>query len=154
MMILKTIKCMRFITLAILPFTLVSSNFCCKNPKNSYTQKNAAILQKFEEIVLPWSNVPIMKKGMWNSVNPDQTAHGVIWSRSTLFAYTCVSKNWRSLQYCATTWHNQQNDCPASEDSDQPGHPPSLIRDFTVCMKKPWALSYPVRAQRCPGCPD
>ena len=34
-----------------------------------------------------------------------------------------------------------------SEDSDQPGHPPSLIRVFTVHMKKAWVLSYPVSAQ-------
>ena len=27
----------------------------------------------------------------------------------------------------ATTWQNQQNDCAHSEDSDQPGHLPSLI---------------------------
>ena len=27
----------------------------------------------------------------------------------------------------ATTWQNQQCDCAPSEDSDQPGHPPSLI---------------------------
>ena len=27
--------------------------------------------------------------------------------------------------------------CAPSEDSDQPGHPPSLIRVFSVCMKKP-----------------
>ena len=26
----------------------------------------------------------------------------------------------------ATSWQNQQNDCAPSEDSDQPGHPPSL----------------------------
>ena len=30
-----------------------------------------------------------------------------------------------------------------SEDSDQPGHPPSLIRVFAVRMKKNWVLSYP-----------
>ena len=36
----------------------------------------------------------------------------------------------------------QQNDCAPSEDSDQPGHPPSLIRVFVVRMKKPWAPSY------------
>ena len=29
-----------------------------------------------------------------------------------------------------------------SEDSDQPGHPPSLIRVFAVHMKKHWALGY------------
>ena len=31
-----------------------------------------------------------------------------------------------------------------SEDSDQPGHPPSLIRVFAVRMKKHWVLSYPL----------
>ena len=30
---------------------------------------------------------------------------------------------------------------------DQPGHPPSLIRVFAVCMKKAWVLSYPLSAQ-------
>ena len=37
--------------------------------------------------------------------------------------------------------------CAPSEDSDQPGHPPSLIRIFTVRMKKAWVLSYPLSAQ-------
>ena len=32
----------------------------------------------------------------------------------------------------ATTWQNQQNECAHSEDSDQPVHPPSLIRVFAV----------------------
>ena len=35
-----------------------------------------------------------------------------------------------------------------SKDSDQSGHPPSLIRDFTVRMKKAWVLRYPMCAQR------
>ena len=47
----------------------------------------------------------------------------------------------------ATTWQNQQSECAPSEDSDQPGHPPSLIRVFAVCMKKAWALGYPLSAQ-------
>ena len=47
--------------------------------------------------------------------------------------------------------------CAPSEDSDQPGHPPSLIRVFAVCMKKAWVISYPLSAQqrliRCqPSC--
>ena len=33
--------------------------------------------------------------------------------------------------------------CVPSEDSDQPGHPPSLIRVFAVRLKKGWILSYP-----------
>ena len=38
--------------------------------------------------------------------------------------------------------------CAPSEDSDQPRHPPSLIRVFAVSMKKHWALSYPLSAQQ------
>ena len=33
-----------------------------------------------------------------------------------------------------------------SEDSDQPGCLPSLIRVFAVRMKKHWVVSYPLRA--------
>ena len=36
--------------------------------------------------------------------------------------------------------------CAPSEDSDQPGHLPSLIRVFTVHIKKTWVLSYPLSA--------
>ena len=43
---------------------------------------------------------------------------------------------------------NQQSNCAPSEDSDQPGHPPSLIRVFAVRMKKAWVLSYPLSTQR------
>ena len=38
--------------------------------------------------------------------------------------------------------------CAPSEDSDQPGHLPSPIRVFAVCMKKSWVLSYPLSTQR------
>ena len=58
----------------------------------------------------------------------------------------------------AASWQNQQNDCAPSKESDQPGHPPSLIRIFAVRLKKSWVLSYPLSAQRrlirleeCPG---
>ena len=51
---------------------------------------------------------------------------------------------------------NQQNECAPSEDSDQPGHPPSLIRVFAVCMKKAWVVSYTLITQRrlCSGWAD
>ena len=42
------------------------------------------------------------------------------------------------------SWQNQQNDCAPSKASGKPGHPPSLIRVFTVHMKKAWVLSYPL----------
>ena len=38
--------------------------------------------------------------------------------------------------------------CAPNEDSDQPGHPPSLIRVFAIRMKKAWVLSYLFNAQR------
>ena len=46
--------------------------------------------------------------------------------------------------------HDKNNKmvCAPSEDSDQPGHPPSLIRVFAVRMKEAWVLSYPLSAQR------
>ena len=57
----------------------------------------------------------------------------------------------------AATRQNQQSDCAPSEDSDQPGHPPSLISVFAVRMKKARVLSYPLSAQqrliRLGGCP-
>ena len=46
----------------------------------------------------------------------------------------------------AATWQNQQSDCASSEDSDQPWHPPSLIRVFAVHMKKALVISYPLSA--------
>ena len=54
------------------------------------------------------------------------------------------------VHFCkwATSWQNQQSDCAPSKDSDQPGHPPSLIRVLAVRMKKAWVLSYPLSAQR------
>ena len=48
----------------------------------------------------------------------------------------------------AATWQNQQNECAPTEDSYQPGHPPSLIRVFAVGMKKVWVLSYPLSAEQ------
>ena len=38
--------------------------------------------------------------------------------------------------------------CAPSEDSDQPGHPPRLIRVFAIRTKKAQVLSYPLNAQR------
>ena len=40
--------------------------------------------------------------------------------------------------------------CAPIEDSDQPEHPPSLIRVFAVRMNIPWVLSYPFSTQRRP----
>ena len=47
----------------------------------------------------------------------------------------------------AASWRNQQSECAPSEDSDQPGYPPSLIRVLAIRMKKAWILSYPLSAR-------
>ena len=54
------------------------------------------------------------------------------------------------IRYCiwAAIWQTKQSDCAPNEDSDQRGHPPSLISVFAVRMKNPWFLSYPLSAQR------
>ena len=65
-------------------------------------------------------------------------------SMSVIYNYTMQNK----FSKWAASWQNQQNDCAPSEDSDQPGHPPNLIRVFAVRMKKAWVLSYPLSAQR------
>ena len=51
----------------------------------------------------------------------------------------------QSFQSSFETQHDKTNKvtCVSSEDSDQPGHPPSLIRVFFVRMKKAWVLTYP-----------
>ena len=63
---------------------------------------------------------------------------------SHVTSYKCLKLN----TLWAATWQNQQNECAPSEDSDQPGCPPSLIRVLAFRMKKPRVLSYPLSTQR------
>ena len=72
----------------------------------------------------------------------------IFWSQKRKTITTIPSTSVRMKNNWAVTWQNQQNECVPSEDSDQPGHPPSLIRVYAVRMKKPWVLSYPLSAQR------
>ena len=63
------------------------------------------------------------------------------------FSWIIYSILLKNIHIWARTWQHQQSDCAPSEDSDQPGHPPSLIRVFAGRMKKAWVLSYPLSAQ-------
>ena len=52
-------------------------------------------------------------------------------------ARLCFNHDFAFWEYAAThnwarTWQNQQSECARSEDSDQPGHPPSLVGVFAV----------------------
>ena len=62
---------------------------------------------------------------------PMQSCHSLCCSYTTSAA----------KQQKPTKWH------APSEDSDQPGHPPSLIRVSAVHMKKAWFLRYLLSAQ-------
>ena len=64
-----------------------------------------------------------------------------------------------SYSFCLSEWemkctfeppHDKTNKmaCVPNEDSDQPGHPPSLIRVFADRMKKAWVLSCALSAHR------
>ena len=54
----------------------------------------------------------------------------------------------RSLLYEPAHDETNKMTCAPSVDSDQPGHPSSLIRVFAVRLKKHWVLSYPLSAQQ------
>ena len=58
--------------------------------------------------------------------------------------FKSVETNFRKLIFnvnnWAVTWQNQQSDGAPSEDSDQPGHPPCLIRVFTCAQ---WVAKNP-----------
>ena len=72
----------------------------------------------------------------------------------------CRGKTDETARMCMLIWiftdctyeppHDKTNKMirTPSEDSDQPGHPPSLIRAFAVHIKTPWVLSYPLSTQR------
>ena len=82
------------------------------------------------------------------TLNPNTHTH-LFSCFSVLFSIVIISfgKQKASL-YEPRRDKNQQSDCAPSEYSDQPVHPPSLIRVFAVRMKKAWVLSYPLSAQR------
>ena len=45
---------------------------------------------------------------------------------------TVLEEDTRTKNLWAATWQNHESEYALSEDSDQPGHPPSLIRVFAV----------------------
>ena len=70
------------------------------------------------------------------------------WSFKYMSNYHLKSRTVFLHNIWAASWQNQQSECAPSEDSDQPEHPPSLIRIFAVCTKEAWTLSYSLSAQR------
>ena len=127
----------------------------------------------------PETNMPRQLFRSWGHNNlhndtPTQSDHSLCSShkwRSFGFLTTHTSAQGRFRLHACVGWsifagctfeppHDKTNKMTfaPSQDSDQPGHPPSQIRVFAVCMTKHWALSYPmsalqrlIRLGRCPG---
>ena len=57
---------------------------------------------------------------------------------------------WSGFNMKIEPWHDKtiKMICAPSEDSDQPGHPPNLIRVSAVRPKQNWVLSYSLSTQR------
>ena len=91
-----------------------------------------------------WSDF-VMPRLIW--VYTEQTGHFVLLCCGS-FVVVALSVVYAGYYIWAATWQNQQNECAPSEDSDQPGHPPSLIRVLAVCMKEAWVLNYSLSTQR------
>ena len=76
-------------------------NFYRKNPKNSDTPKNCSNYPKIRIESFYCRRIgPKDVDRIANSVDTDQTAPlGAVWSGTTLFAQTCLSKNLGTLGY-------------------------------------------------------
>ena len=67
------------------------------------------------------------------------------------FEFSCIALCFYAIIAIKYEPHRDKTNkmaCAPSEDSDQPWHPPSLIRVFAVRLKKARILSYPLSAQR------
>ena len=77
-----------------------------------------------------WKSFVIDKQFCWLANNLSHVAQKLDWKRMWTKKWlrsTCTFKDmW------ARAWQTQQMPCATSEDSDQAGHPPSLIRVFAV----------------------
>ena len=81
----------------------------------------------------------------------DEPHHPVLGGTKAIQPGKSVPCRWVHVNapvHWAATRQNEHCGCAPSEDSDQSGHPPSLIRAFVVRMKKPWVLRYPLSAQQ------
>ena len=89
----------------------------------------------------------------WSGWADAQTDLSLLGAQVILWFLSCLDSVKNTFQLWSFSFeprHDKTNNmaCVPGEDSDQPGHSPSLIRVFAVCMKKHWVLGYPLSAQR------
>ena len=102
----------------------------CKNPNNWDIQNIDVIIVKFVQCSSCHTVVhPKVANRMANTIWAALRKHQYNDMFQCLRSFS--RQNWAKDRW-VTTWQHQQNECAPSEDSDQPGHPPSLIRVFAV----------------------
>ena len=79
------------------------------------------------------------------SIIPYQTCHYLVKSRN-MEGLLALLQN--QIKFEPPHDKTNKTACAPIEDSDQPGHLPSLTSVFAVRMKKAWVLSYSLSAQR------
>ena len=72
----------------------------------------------------------------------------IITPRQPVDIFEVSVKRFRFIPYEPPHDKTNKMACAPSEDSDQPGHSPSLIRVFAFRLKKAWIVSYPLSAER------
>ena len=102
-------------------------------------------------VINTWNNLPehVIMAPSLNTFKKSRL--NVYWRRHThkFYPACCEWYNHRAEKpYEPHHDKTSQMECAPSEDSDQPGHPPSLIRVFAVRLKKARILSYPLSARR------
>ena len=113
------------ISLGIRP-VLSESSLCAQCAKDpSFLQSDSEDWSDWADLSLHWAYMPFC----W-------------------FCHETANFCWSFLSHLSRSITNQQNIRVPSEDTDQPGQPPSLIIIIVFRLKKPWVLSYPVSAQR------
>ena len=114
---------------------LLNCGDCRKNLRKCWYQKNCCNWPKIWTMSFYHRLIhPKDVDGMKNSVDSDQTTPS-----------KCCAPIVHIMSHSMTKWTKWH---APSKDSDQPGHPPSLIIVFTVRLRKNWVLSWPLSAQQ------
>ena len=82
----------------------------------------------------------LVKHGSRNLVKEQTANRNRYWLQYILEPIQSYSTSF-PLHHMSATWQNQQNESVPSEDSDQPWHPPSLIRVFASAWRKLGSLA-------------
>ena len=103
------------------------------HPTNVYDTFLTFVMRKDDVTIYHLTFMPFRRDLLWFDVFLPSS-----WCQLLVPEEGCNVSLCHTMEIWATTWQNQQNECEPSEDSDQPRHPPSLIRVFAGRSKGSW----------------